>query len=249
VKSLEFKYFDIIKRLINTVESKEKENMEATVKLMVDAILNKKSIFVFGASHAGIISEELYYRAGGLVVINPIFAKALMLDTSPITLTSEVERLVGYGSAVMNKTPVKEGDIVIVHSVSGRNPVSIEVAIETQKRNAKVICITNLKYSKSVTSRHPSGKNLYEISDIVLDNHGDIGDACVEIDGIDQKVGPTSTVIAATIMNSIVAEVAQELINKGIDKPPIFYSANLDGGDELNQKIFNEYKDAIHYKY
>lgn len=246
---MEFKYFDIIKRLINTVESKEKENMEATVKLMVDAILNKKSIFVFGASHAGIISEELYYRAGGLVVINPIFAKALMLDTSPITLTSEVERLVGYGSAVMNKTPVKDGDIVIVHSVSGRNPVSIEVAMEAKKINAKVICITNLKYSKSVTSRHPSGKNLYQIADIILDNHGDIGDACVEIDGIDQKVGPTSTVIAATVMNSIVAEVAQELINKGINKPPIFYSANLDGGDELNQKIFNEYKGAIHYKY
>ena len=246
---MQFKYIDKIRDLINQIEVEEKKNMIETVNLFVDAIMNKKSIFVFGASHAGIISEELYYRAGGLVVVNPIFAKALMLDTSPITLTSEVERLVGYGIAVMNKTPVKEGDIVIVHSVSGRNPVSIEIAMEAKKRNAKVICITNLKYSRSVTSRHPSGKNLYEISDMILDNHGDIGDACVEIDGIDQKVGPTSTVIAATIMNSIVAEVAQELINKGINKPPIFYSANLDGGDELNQEIFNEYKDAIHYKY
>lgn len=246
---MEFKYIERIKDLINKIEVEEKENMSKTVDLFVDAIMNKKSIFIFGASHAGIISEELYYRAGGLVVVNPIFAKSLMLDTSPITMTSKMERLVGYGSIVSEKVPIKEGDILVVHSVSGRNPVSIEVAMEAKKRNAKVICITNLKYSKSVTSRHPSGKSLYEISDIILDNHGDIGDACVEINGINQKVAPSSTVIAATIMNSIVAEVTQQLVNKGVSKPPIFYSANIDGGDELNRNIYNEYKESIHYKY
>lgn len=244
-----FKYFEKIRELIDKVEDEEKVVMNKTIDLFVDVILNKKSIFVFGASHAGIISEELYYRAGGLVLINPIFAKSLMLDTSPISLTSGMERLVGYGKIISEKVPMKDGDILIVHSVSGRNPVSIEIALEAKKRNVSVICITNLKYSKTVTSRHPCGKNLYEISDIVIDNHGDIGDACVELDGLDQKVSPSSTVIAATIMNSIIAEVTQKLIDKGISKPPIFYSANIDGGDELNRNIYNEYKEAIHYKY
>lgn len=244
-----FKYFEKIRELIDKVEDEEKVAMNKTIDLFVDVILNKKSIFVFGASHAGIISEELYYRAGGLVLINPIFAKSLMLDTSPISLTSSMERLVGYGKIISEKVPMKDGDILIVHSVSGRNPVSIEIALEAKKRNVSVICITNLKYSKTVTSRHPCGKNLYEISDIVIDNHGDIGDACVELDGLDQKVSPSSTVIAATIMNSIIAEVTQKLIDKGISKPPIFYSANIDGGDEFNRNIYNEYKEAIHYKY
>lgn len=246
---MRFKYFEKIKELIDEVENEEKVVMNKTVDLFVDAILNKKSIFVFGASHAGIISEELYYRAGGLVVINPIFAKSLMLDTSPISLTSSMERLVGYGKTILEKVPMKEGDILIVHSVSGRNPVSIEIALEAKKRNVSVICITNLKYSKTVTSRHPCGKNLYDISDIVIDNHGDIGDACIELEGLEQKVSPTSTVIAATIMNSIIAEVTQQLVNVGINKPPIFYSANIDGGDDLNKKIYNEYKEAIHYEY
>lgn len=244
-----FKYFEKIRELIDKVEDEEKVAMNKTINLFVDVILNKKSIFVFGASHAGIISEELYYRAGGLVLINPIFAKSLMLDTSPISLTSSMERLVGYGKIISENVPMKDGDILIVHSVSGRNPVSIEIALEAKKRNVSVICITNLKYSKTVTSRHSCGKNLYEISDIVIDNHGDIGDACVELDGLDQKVSPSSTVIAATIMNSIIAEVTQKLIDKGISKPPIFYSANIDGGDELNRNIYNEYKEAIHYKY
>ncbi|GAA0818672.1 SIS domain-containing protein [Clostridium tertium] len=244
-----FKYIDKIKDLIDVIEKEEKENMEKATEIIVKAILNKKAIFSFGASHAGILTEELYYRAGGLVVINPIFARNLMLDTSPITMTSEMERLEGYGTTVANKTNISEGDIVIVHSVSGRNPVSIEMAIESKKKGATVICITNLSYSKDVSSRHSSGKNLYQVSDIVIDNHGEKGDACVEISGLNQKVSPTSTVAAVTIMNSIIAEATELLVKNGMDKPPIFYSANIDGGDELNKKIFEEYRDVIHYQY
>jgi uncharacterized phosphosugar-binding protein len=244
-----FKYIDKIKELINTIEVEEKESRQKATNILVEAVKKKNAIFSFGASHAGILSEELYYRAGGLVVINPVFARSLMLDTTPITHTSQMERLVGYGTALVQKTPIKEGDVVIIHSVSGRNPVSIEFAMESKKRGATVICITNLSYSKTVSSRHPSGMNLYQVSDLVIDNHGEKGDACVEIDGIDQKVSPTSTVIAATIMNSIVAATAQELVKEGMNPPPIFYSANIDGGDELNKKIFNEYKDVIHYQY
>ena len=244
-----FKYIDKIKDLIDVIEKEEKENMEKATEIIVKAILNKKAIFSFGASHAGILTEELYYRAGGLVVINPIFARNLMLDTSPITMTSEMERLEGYGTTVANKTNISEGDVVIVHSVSGRNPVSIEMAIESKKKGATVICITNLSYSKDVSSRHSSGKNLYQVSDIVIDNHGEKGDACVEISGLNQKVSPTSTVAAVTIMNSIIAEATELLVKNGMDKPPIFYSANIDGGDELNRKIVEEYRDVIHYQY
>ncbi|MBY2476698.1 SIS domain-containing protein [Clostridioides difficile] len=246
---MEFKYINEIKRLINIIENEEKANMEKAVQILVEAIENKKAIFSFGASHAGILTEELFYRAGGCVLINPVFAKSLMLDTSPITHTSKMERLEGYGSALFSKTPIKEGDVVIVHSVSGRNPVSIEFAIEAKEKNAIVICITNLSYSKSVSSRHSSGKNLYEVCDLVIDNHGKKGDACVEIDGLNQRVSPTSTVIATTIMNSIIAQITQELVNRGLKNPPIFYSANIDGGDELNKKIFEEYKSVIYYEY
>lgn len=246
---MDFKYIDKIKDLISLIEVEEKETMKKATNILVKAIKNKNSIFTFGASHAGILSEELYYRAGGLVVINPVFARSLMLDTVPITYTSQMERLVGYGTTLAKKTSIKGGDVVIIHSVSGRNPVSVEFAMESKKMGATVICITNLNYSKTVSSRHPSGKNLYQVSDLVIDNHGEKGDACVEIDGINQKVSPTSTVIAAIIMNSVIAATAQELVYAGMNTPPIFYSANIDGGDELNKKIFNEYNDVIHYQY
>ena len=245
---MNFEYINHIKALIEKIEKEELKHMENVVNLLTNTILNKNSIYIFGASHAGILSEEMYYRAGGLMLINPIFGKELNLDTSPITLTSRMEQLSGYGTTLATKVDFKKDDVLIVHSVSGRNPVGIELAMCAKARGVKIISITNLKYSKQVTSRHSDGKNLYEYSDIVLDNHGDVGDACVSLPTIEQKVGPTSTVVGATMLNAIIVEVARLLVEKGIKKPPIFYSANLDGGSELNKTLFDEYKENIHYK-
>jgi len=164
-------------------------------------------------------------------------------------MTSRMERCVGYGTEVAAITHFRKGDVLIVHSVSGRNPVTIEIAAAAKKAKAAVIGITNLSYSRSVTSRHPCGKNMYEYCDIVLDNHGDIGDACVPIQGTQQKAGPTSTVIGAILLDSIISETANELVRRGLKTPPVYYSANIDGGDEKNRRLFKQYRKAIHYQY
>ncbi len=244
-----FAYIEKIRTMLDQVERENKEAIDKTVNLLVEAIEEKRAIFIFGTGHAALLAQELYYRAGGLMTITPIFAEAIMLDVSPVTHTSEMERLVGYGTAIANKTPFKAGDILIVHSVSGRNPVPIELAIEAQKKDVTIIGLTGLDYSKSMSSRHPSGKNLYTYCDVVLDNHGEVGDGVIEIPGMAQKVGPTSTVIGATILNTIVVETVRKLKEKGMENPPIFYSANVDQGDELNQQLFEEYKASIHYDY
>jgi uncharacterized phosphosugar-binding protein len=144
--------------------------------------------------------------------------------------------------------PFTAGDVLILHSVSGRNPVIIDMALHAKEKGVKIIALTNLTYSKTVTSRHTSGLRLFETADIVIDNHGEIGDAACTIPDVEQKVGPTSTVVGATILNAIIVEVCQKLKEAGVDYPPIFYSANLDGGDELNQSLFEKYQEAIHYQ-
>ena len=88
------------------------------------------------------------------------------------------------------------------------NPVAIEIASRNEKKRHQSNSYQNLSYSKSLTSRHPSKKKLYELADIILDNHGDVGDACIKIDGFrNKKVSPTSTVIGTMMLNSIVAAV------------------------------------------
>ena len=221
------------------VIKKAAEALAATVEA-------KSNVFVFGCSHAGIIAEEVFYRTGGLAVINPIFFPAMMLNTRPITMTSALERVSGIGTVIINQNNIKKGDLLILHSVSGRNTVPVEMALEAKERGIKTVCITNLNYSKAVTSRHPSGKRLFEVCDIVIDNMGETGDAAVTVDGLPEKIGPTSTAVGAALINAIVIDAVNKMISDGF-VPPVLMSANLDGGDEHNAAIFKEYKDNIFY--
>jgi len=181
-----FDYFQEIYTILNEVEIQEENNIHNTIDAFVEVIERKNSIFVFGASHAGILSQELYYRAGGLMLVNPIFAESLQLNVEPITHTSQMERLVGYGTTLANRTPFRKGDLLLLHSVSGRNPVNIDLALKAKEVGVKVVSITNLNYSKQVDSRHPSGKNLYKVSDIVIDNHGHKGDGAIQLEHMNQ---------------------------------------------------------------
>lgn len=243
------RYVERVRALLDEVFDQEGAAIAAAIDLITAANLEKRSVFIFGASHAGILSEEMYYRAGGLITINPIFGRELMLDRNPVSFTSQMERLPGYGTLLGQDTPFQSGDVLILHSVSGRNTVTIDLALYAKSLGVHIIALTNVSYSASTESRHPSGKRLFEIADVVIDNHGDIGDASVQIPGVPQAVGATSTVIGATILNAIIVEVVANLVAAGVENPPIFYSANLDGGDALNKQIVAQYRDVIHYDF
>lgn len=238
-------YLQQIKDQLNQVET-DGEIFEKAASVIVSAIETGKTIFTFGASHAGILSEELFYRAGGLVLFNPIFDRNLMLDTRPVTKTSELETFEGYGSILANSVPFQDGDVLIAHSVSGRNPVMIDLVLAAKKRGVKIIAITNMTYSSETQSRHSSGKRLFELADVTFDNYGKKGDASVYIEELEQYIAPTSTVIGATIVNMLLVEVVKTLLEKNID-PPIFYSANLDETKEKNNEILNANSARIHY--
>ncbi len=239
-------YIKIVNETIERAWETGKDAIMQSAALVAEAIEKKNNVFVFGCSHAGILAEEVFYRTGGLAVVNPIFFPGFMLNTRPITMTSSLERIPGLGKTILDKNNVKTDDVLILHSVSGRNTVPVEMAIEAKKRGVHTVCITNLDYSKGVTSRHPDGKRLFEVCDIVIDNCGEIGDAAVSLEGLPEKIGPTSTAVGTAIINALVIEAVEKMIADGI-VPPVFMSANIDGGDEHNAKIFEEYKNNIFY--
>ncbi len=239
-------YINKVNALIDKAWNSQTDIIGEIVNIISAAIINKNNIYVFGCSHASILAQEVFYRTGGLAVINPIFFEGLNLDVKPVNLTSSLERLHGYAELMLGKINFKEDDILIIHSVSGRNVVPTEMAEYAKKRGVKTIALTNLEYSSQVTSRHNSGKRLFEVCDIVLDNCGEFGDACISIEGFSEKIAPTSTVVGAALLNAIIVEVVEKLLELGV-VPPIFISANVDGGDLHNKKILEEYKDNIFY--
>ena len=239
-------YINIVADTVKRAYAEQTDVIAAAAALLAETVENKKNVFVFGCSHAGIIAEEVFYRTGGLAVINPIFFPAMMLNTRPVTMTSALERVPGIGKTIFEKNSIKKDDLLILHSVSGRNTVPVEMALTAKENGVKTVCITNLNYSRSVTSRHPGGKRLFEVCDIVIDNKGEVGDAAVTVDGLPEKIGPTSTAVGAALINAIVIDAVNKMIKDGI-VPPVLMSANLDGGDEHNALIFKEYKDNIFY--
>ncbi|WP_435926981.1 sugar isomerase domain-containing protein [Dryocola sp. BD613] len=221
-------------------------SLEAAAALMADAAMDGRKLFVFGASHAGILTEELCYRAGGLAIVNPLFCAALMLNVRPLPLTSALENVEGLGRELVGASPVGEGDVVLVHSVSGRNAMPLDVALSAQARGARAIAITSLDTAGRVSPRHSSGKLLCEVADIVIDNLCDYGDAAISLPSLDQKVAPLSTIMAATIGNLLVIRISEIMLSRR-QTPPVLASANIDGNQKINQDIFQRHHSQIHY--
>ena len=240
------KYYARVSEILAEVFDSERENIEAAARTLAEANQEHRSIFAFGCNHAGLITLELFYRTGGMVTVNPIRAPGMMLEISPATMTSELERLPDYGRIIMNGQPIKSGDVLIIHSVSGRNSVTIDMAQTAKEKGATVIVVTNMNTATSVTSRHPSGKMLHDFADILIDNHGDYGDASVALEGFGQKLASTSTVVGAAILNAVTARASELLWEKGIN-PPVFMSGNIDGGDAYNKAVIAAHKDNIFY--
>ena len=189
------------------------------------------------------ICEEPFYRAGGLVPVHPILEPALMLHEGAYKSTL-FERLDGIGKVLLDVNGAEKGDVLFLISNSGRNGSVIDMALEARNKNITTVAITSLQHSKACTSRHKSGKKLYELTDYIIDNCGVPGDAAVEIKDFDQKVAPTSSIACILIVNTIVSNVVERLIAQKII-PPVFMSANTDEGDCFNKKLLQEYRARI----
>ena len=239
-------YLDAIIDLLQQVREAEGEAIEKAAQVIAEAIQNDHLIYAFGPTHAGLLAQELFYRAGGLVPVNPILPPGLTTDVRPATLTSRLERLPGFGATILAESPVAAGDVLIVHSVSGRNAAAVEIAQGAQARGVFVIAVTSLEYSRQVTPRQANMPRLYEVADLVLDNHAPVGDALIELPGLPQRVGPSSTVTGAAILNAVVARAATLLVERTGDAP-VFFSANLDGGDAYNQRWMEHYRGRLTY--
>jgi uncharacterized phosphosugar-binding protein len=173
-------------------------------RLIADTIADGRVLSVFGPSHAGILAQDLFYRAGGVAAIEPILPAGLMLNERPVTRTSALERLPGYAEVILRDLPLGAGDVLLIISVSGRNAVAVEMCTGAQARGA------------------------------------------VALEGLEQRVGPTSTAVGSAILHGLMVEVAGQLLQRGL-RPPVLVSANLDGADTTNGRLFAAYRGRLSY--
>ena len=223
-------YLDFVSDRVLKMKETQGEAITKAAAMIGEALISGHMVYTFGSGHSQLLSMEIHARAGGLypvqAIIDPMKGKA--------------EKLEGYGSILVEYAPYKEGDVLFVISNSGRNPEPIEVAMHAISKGVRVIVLTSMEHTLAVTSRHSSGKKLYQFGEVVLDSQVPAGDASMVYEGMAPKAGALSTVLGATILNAVVVEAIQYLLDHDYE-PPVLMSANLDGSEAHNEKVIKRY--------
>ena len=239
-------YLDNISGLLERIYEGQGSKIEQAADMIAEAILGGHALFAYGNVHSAVVISDNYLRAGGLALLNQVMAPALNSpEYDPPGYWIELERLEGYGRLVFKHTLAQAGDVLIVISTSGRNAVPIEMGMAARERGLKVIVITSLQYTTSMPSRHSSGKLLFELGDVVIDNLTIPGDAILEDPRAPVRFCPTSGVVDFTLMQMLIAETIEHLVSRGYT-PPIFSAKDLEEDAGFRPELREMLKANLH---
>ena len=239
-------YFEALQAKIAEIAA-HPEPIQKAAKVCADALEKGGVIHIFDSGH--MVSSELIHRAGGLAALSGLSFKLEIDNLVRTRAEAPPDKSPGlsfkYIKHVFETDQLRPGDVLFIGSVSGKTPNVIELALQARAHGLTVIGLTSFAYSSRLEAMHPSGKRLYEVADLALDNRAPYGDAMLEVEGLDHKICPASGMGAAAIMWAIMAGLAEEMLARGL-KPSVFPSINRPDGWELLNQI---YKDALEKGY
>lgn len=198
--------------------------IEQAAEVLSEAIATAHAVYAFGAGHSISLVMEMYHRAGGLKVVQPIWNEEL-LTRDGASVDRNPETVPGYAGQLVEGLEWGPGDAVWVISNSGRNALPVEVALAAKGQGVRVIALLSSRHAAAVPAS-PGLPKLSEVADVVLDNRGELGDACLALPGVPGRVAPTSTILGATLIHAVWAEVASRLAARG-EPPEVYASFNL----------------------
>jgi uncharacterized phosphosugar-binding protein len=217
---------------------------------MARSIASGGLIHMFGAGHSSLPVAEAYPKCGNIVGFHPLVELALyyftnVVGSNGIRQFTFLEQVEGYGEAILASHVFEPTDMMLIFSQSGINGVVMDVALGAQSRGLPVVAVVSVEQSSRLVSRHSSGKRLHEVADIVIDNCVPFGDVTVQVPGMDEPMGPASTLAAVAIVNTLIVETARQMVASGY-QPIVNPTLNAPGG-ALNAegrmaRALNEYR-------
>lgn len=236
--------------VMDDIENTQLPAIQKAAEIMADSIAAERWVHTFGCGHATIPVEEMYPRIGGFVGFHPIVELPLTFFTR---ITGEMgihqflflERAQGYGDAIMKGYTFDQRDTMWIFSHTGINNVNIDVALRAKEQGMRVVATGSA--SQVGTTRHPSGKTLFEIADVVIDTRVPAGDSAVPLVNHTDNVGPVSTMAFVTVVWMTITTVAEILAGRGV-KLFIHPSHNVPGDTTAHARLdaaLVEYKRRI----
>ncbi len=224
--------------LIGDFEAREMRHIEYLGERLAQSVISGHVVHLYDNGH--MLNHELFNRAGGLALLAqlnitpPTITNTVVrrhLDMFPLSSSQDHTIDVALARFAIERSSMIPGDYLLIGSVSGRSPFIVELALEARRAGIHTVALTALRYTQSLPARHPKGKLLYQIADEIIDIQTEEGDASVHLDGLEERIAPTSGIMAAVAMWTLEIELAQALLKRGV-MPTVFRSVNYPDGPE-----------------
>ncbi|MEY9864492.1 putative phosphosugar-binding protein [Catenulispora sp. GAS73] len=239
-------FLSAVRSVTDHVETTQMNAVGTAAELVADSLAAGGVLRAFGTGHSEAVAMELAGRAGGFISSEKLALRDVVIyggEPVDVLMDLKAERDPLLAHRVYALSPVAAEDIFVIASNSGGNGSVVEMAALVKAKGHRLIAITSMAHTSRITSRHPSGKRLFELADVVLDNGAPYGDAVLELPGGASACG-VSSIGSALLAQLVVAETIERLIARGIE-PPIYLSANIAEGDKHNDALEAKYVGRI----
>jgi uncharacterized phosphosugar-binding protein len=226
--------------IIEQIAATQLDAIDRAAEICAHSIGADGLVHAFGTGHSRIPVEELFPRHGSFPGFHPIVELSLTNHTQIVGANGQrqamwLEKVEGFGEVILRNFHFGPDDAFIIFSNSGVNAVVIDVAAAAKERGLPVIAVVSFDHSARTSARHSSGTKLIDLADVTIDNCTPAGDAMVPIDGLDDPVGPGSTIGFAAIANAIKSQTAELLVATG--RPPLVLSSSIFIGDRSAERF------------
>lgn len=209
------RYYDAVKVLLEKARTTQDSAIREAADVIATAVESGKKVYLSKICH--MIEFDLIYRGGG-----PIFYK----EYKPEEVT------------------LNEGDVLVVSSVSGRTKSVVDLTFDSVQKGIKVIAFTSMEYAQAVDPVHESGKKLYEMATVTVDNCAPAAEAMLEVEGIEARFAAASGIASDFLMWCITSCVVEKMLADGYT-PGILKSANFPGGNDYNKTVVEPHYDEF----
>jgi uncharacterized phosphosugar-binding protein len=249
-------YFDKIQALLQEIREKELGNIQRAAEICAERIARGGLVFLFGNGHSRMLCEEMTPRQGcfvGFVAMVELSLSnhAAIVGSNGLRAPLYLEKYEGYAEEILKSFHFGADDAFIVISTSGIRPVIVEMAMGARRRGLLVIGICSRRHCEQSPAAHSSGKKLIDVADLILDNHCPAGDCVLELDGLEWRTGPASTVTGAAIMNMLRCETAEKLLARGykpVMLPSHQFVGNTSAAEQLD-RFYEAYRKSLRHLY
>lgn len=241
-------YLDTVQGLLRRILEEEADALDRAARMVADQIAADRLVTIYGpGGHSNLSSQEVFFRAGGLMHISAILDEGTLLSNGALR-SMAIERTPGYGRVVIADRDLAENDLLILVNAYGINAALIDAAIEGRRRGARLIGISSRSHAEQTApdhpARHPTRQNLHDLVDVAIDSKVPIGDAVVSITGVAERVAAVSTFTNAFVLNCLTLRTVAALAAQDVEVP-LWRSGNAPGGDEANARFLGRFRGRI----